>query len=206
MSAALLLAAVALVVWPVPGAALARVVERPRSSRFDVLFHGEPRWIGRNRAGPDPFAVAATYDLMAVCLRAGLPVGVSAAVGAERAPQPLAGSLARAADLLALGADPVQAWSFDSAPSGRTAKLDENFRELSMLARRAARAGSSLADAIAGLAESTREDAQTQALARAEKAGVTISGPLGLCFLPAFVCLGIVPVVVGLADGMLGRW
>ena len=26
-----------------------------------------------------------------------------------------------------------------------------------------------------------------------------IAGPLGLCFLPAFVCLGIVPVVAGLA-------
>jgi hypothetical protein len=28
---------------------------------------------------------------------------------------------------------------------------------------------------------------------------VLITAPLGLCFLPAFVCLGIVPVVVGLA-------
>ncbi len=26
---------------------------------------------------------------------------------------------------------------------------------------------------------------------------VLIAGPLGLCFLPAFVCLGIVPVVAG---------
>ena len=32
---------------------------------------------------------------------------------------------------------------------------------------------------------------------------VLVAGPLGLCFLPAFVCLGIVPVVIGLADGML---
>ena len=38
----------------------------------------------------------------------------------------------------------------------------------------------------------------------AERAGVAISGPLGLCFLPAFICLGIVPVVVGLASSVLG--
>jgi hypothetical protein len=25
--------------------------------------------------------------------------------------------------------------------------------------------------------------------------------PLGLCFLPAFVCLGVVPTVIGLAGG-----
>ncbi|HTY29142.1 MAG TPA: type II secretion system F family protein, partial [Mycobacterium sp.] len=31
-----------------------------------------------------------------------------------------------------------------------------------------------------------------------------IAGPLGLCFLPAFVCLGIVPVVAGLADDVFG--
>ena len=30
-----------------------------------------------------------------------------------------------------------------------------------------------------------------------------IAGPLGLCFLPAFVCLGIIPVVAGLAGDVL---
>lgn len=30
-----------------------------------------------------------------------------------------------------------------------------------------------------------------------------IAGPLGLCYLPAFICLGIVPVVVGLAGDVL---
>ena len=28
-------------------------------------------------------------------------------------------------------------------------------------------------------------------------------GPLGLCGFPDFVCLGVLPVVVGLAEGML---
>jgi pilus assembly protein TadC len=42
------------------------------------------------------------------------------------------------------------------------------------------------------------------AAAAAERAGVLIAGPLGLCFLPAFVCLGIVPVVVGLAGEIFG--
>jgi hypothetical protein len=32
---------------------------------------------------------------------------------------------------------------------------------------------------------------------------VLIAGPLGLCFLPAFVCLGIVPVIVGLAGDFI---
>jgi hypothetical protein len=27
--------------------------------------------------------------------------------------------------------------------------------------------------------------------------------PLGLCFLPAFACLGVLPVIVGIARGVL---
>jgi hypothetical protein len=32
---------------------------------------------------------------------------------------------------------------------------------------------------------------------------VLVAGPLGLCHLPAFVCLGIVPIVAGLAGDVL---
>jgi len=32
---------------------------------------------------------------------------------------------------------------------------------------------------------------------------VVITAPLGLCFLPAFVCLGVLPVVAGLAGQLL---
>jgi hypothetical protein len=35
---------------------------------------------------------------------------------------------------------------------------------------------------------------------------VLITAPLGLCFLPAFLVLGIAPVVIGLADHALSRW
>ncbi len=71
------------------------------------------------------------------------------------------------------------------------------------MARRSARAGSSPVRGLRELAETERGTAQDNAAAAAERAGVAISGPLGLCFLPAFVCLGIVPVVIGLAGNVL---
>jgi hypothetical protein len=40
--------------------------------------------------------------------------------------------------------------------------------------------------------------------AAAQRASVLIAGPLGLCYLPTFLCLGIVPVVAGLAGDVLG--
>jgi pilus assembly protein TadC len=67
-----------------------------------------------------------------------------------------------------------------------------------------ASSGSALAQGIADLAEQSRQDATHAAAAAAERAGVLIAGPLGLCFLPAFVCLGIAPVVVGLAGEIFG--
>lgn len=60
-----------------------------------------------------------------------------------------------------------------------------------------------LAQGIEELAARSRDDAADDARAAAERASVLIAGPLGGCYLPAFVCLGIVPVVAGLAGDVL---
>lgn len=144
----------------------------------------------------DAHAVPATFDLFAACLRAGLPVATAAEVVAATAPTAMGRSLRRAADLLSLGADPVTAWE--------SAAADPATEALARMARRSARSGSSLSGSMTELAEQHRGHIEDTASAAAERAGVLISGPLGLCFLPAFICLGIVPVVVGLASEVLG--
>ena len=147
---------------------------------------------------PDPFASASALDVLAVCLAAGMTVPAAAGATAAFAPAGLATPLRRAADLLAMGCDPDTAWQAHSADA------DEEGVALARLARRSASSGSALADGVAELAEQQRSDAGHAASASAERAGVLIAGPLGLCFLPAFVCLGIVPVVAGLAGEILG--
>lgn len=146
---------------------------------------------------PDPLAVAASLDLLGACLRAGLPASAAITAMAATAPKPMADSLRRVADLLALGADPDAAWS--------EAALDPDTEALARMARRSARSGSSLSSSMTELAERSRGEAEDLAAAAAERAGVLISGPLGLCFLPAFIALGIVPVVIGLATTVLGN-
>jgi pilus assembly protein TadC len=85
---------------------------------------------------------------------------------------------------------------------------DEHVEALCRLARRSAASGTALAQAVSELADQSRLDAADTARAAAERASVLIAGPLGVCYLPAFVCLGIVPVVVGLAGDVLqsGVW
>jgi pilus assembly protein TadC len=148
--------------------------------------------------GADPLAVASSLDVFAVCLTAGMAVPTAAAATAASAPPRLARILRRAADLLSLGADPVAAWSRPDVSA-----LDAHTDALLRLARRSASSGAALADGLAELATQSRHDAAHTAEATAERAAVLIAGPLGLCFLPAFVCLGIVPVVAGLAGDVL---
>ena len=147
-------------------------------------------------AAPDPFAAASALDVLSVCLSAGMTVPAAAAATASFAPAALGALLRHAADLLALGADPDTAW--------QTGDADDSCAALARLARRSAASGSALAVAVAELAEQERQGVSHRAAAAAERAGVLIAGPLGLCFLPAFVCLGIVPVVAGLAGDIFG--
>jgi pilus assembly protein TadC len=133
-----------------------------------------------------------------VCLSAGLTVPEAAAATAAFAPPALRVILQRAADLLRLGADPEDAWQGRDDDSGKSCTA------LTRLARRSAASGSALAAGVAELAEQERQDVAHSAAAAAERAGVLIAGPLGLCFLPAFICLGVVPVVAGLAGDVFG--
>ena len=40
--------------------------------------------------------------------------------------------------------------------------------------------------------------------AAVRRAGVWVLAPLGVCFLPAFLCLGVVPMVLGIAADVFG--
>ncbi|GAB41084.1 type II secretion system F family protein [Gordonia sputi] len=199
MTMSMLLLAAAVLILPPRRWLLYRVVEPPDRPS------GEARWLGKNREVDDPFAIAAGLDLFAVCLRAGLTVPASALAVAQTAPATLAEPLTATAELLELGAEPERAWStpLGVRPARRKHSGTDYFEQLSMLARRSARAGSALSAQVGELATETRRRAHDDAHARAERAGVLVSGPLGLCFLPAFVCLGIVPVVIGLAGSTL---
>ena len=64
--------------------------------------------------------------------------------------------------------------------------------------RRSAAGGGGLAQAVREHAGRLRADAAAASVRAAGRAGVLMTAPLGICFLPAFLCLGLAPVVVGL--------
>jgi len=205
-SVALLVMAAALVVAPGPagprlrlraglGARWGQVRETVASPRRDPA--PARRFGARVDTDGEPLALAGAWELLAACLRAGLPVPVGVRTVAEGLDAPAGPALRRTAELLALGADPVQAWqpALECTATARLARA----------AQRSGRSGTALAESLVRLAAAVRAGAREQSEAAAQRAGVLIAGPLGLCFLPAFLAIGVVPVVIGLATG-LQQW
>lgn len=68
----------------------------------------------------------------------------------------------------------------------------------------AGRAGVPAGGLLRRAAEDVRDDAAADGLAAAERLAVRLVLPLGVCVLPAFVLVGVVPVVVGVLSSTVG--
>ncbi|MDQ6658523.1 MAG: type II secretion system F family protein [Actinomycetota bacterium] len=168
--------------------------------------------VGRRRE------LAGRLDLIAACLRSGLPVASAlTAVAHACNPIPRAGAgprrvppkgrqpgcshpvdvLEEVAALLAVGADPTAAW--------RGASVHPDLASIAAAACRSAIGGTTLAAAFSEQSRLLRRQNSDAASAAAGRAGVLMTAPLGACFLPAFLCLGLAPAIVGLL-GTLQLW
>jgi Flp pilus assembly protein TadB len=162
---------------------------------FDRLLRRlEPAAIRRRRLREaEDLPLAA--DLLAAALRAGAPVDRAVCVVAEALGGPLGERLIQVGRTLRLGGDPGEAWGSLAGVAGA--------ERLTRAALRSAASGAALAGALTRLADDLRADRVIAAEAAARRAGVLMVLPLGLCFLPAFVLAGLVPVVVAVLDDVL---
>ncbi|MEU0598363.1 type II secretion system F family protein [Streptomyces sp. NPDC006393] len=134
-------------------------------------------------------------DLVAACIAAGAgPVIAAQAVG-DALGGPVGEGLARGAAEVRLGGAPADAWRQLASIPGASA--------LARLLERADESGLPAAGPAARLAADVRAGRARTATARARRAAVLVTAPVGLCFLPAFVAVGVLPVVIGLAGGVL---
>lgn len=175
------------VLGPLPGV-LAAVVLLPAAAYLVTQLERRPQ-----HAVPDR-ALALTLDLLAAALRSGQPVAAALVMAAPAAGRTRQAALTQVAGLLRLGADPAEAW-------GLLAE-DAVLAPVAQAACRSANSGIRLAHGVEQVAADLRAQVRATAEARAHRAGVLAMAPLGLCFLPAFICLGVVPVVVGIAQGV----
>ncbi|QXJ26657.1 type II secretion system F family protein [Actinomadura graeca] len=134
-------------------------------------------------------------DLLAACLRGGTPWHDAVEAVADAVGGPLGDALRGVAVQIRLGADPADAWL--------VLAKDPVLAPLARAAVRGVSSGAALAPSLSRLARDQRRIARTTAAARARAAGIRALAPLGLCFLPAFVLLGVVPAIAGIASTIL---
>lgn len=135
-------------------------------------------------------------DFISVCLDAGLPLPRALDAVARVSAQPTRGVLEGVAAHMALGRGGKDAWLH--------LRTDAVWWRVASDIARAEHSGTALADLLRVHAEDSREEVGDAALKAARKVGVKSVVPLMACFLPAFLLVGVVPIVAGLLKDFFG--
>ncbi|MHA6512692.1 type II secretion system F family protein [Tessaracoccus sp. Z1128] len=166
-----------------------------------ALLGGLTFW-GLGFAAPRPdWAVAAdelpdALDFLSVCLRVGLPTSRAVADVAGVSPPTTRRLLERVGAELALGRAGPDAWQpLRGHPVWGRPAMD---------IMRAERSGTSLVGILTDHAEDARQGMRDRAAKRARTVGVRSVVPLMACFLPAFMAVGVVPIIASLMQGFFG--
>jgi Flp pilus assembly protein TadB len=142
-------------------------------------------------------AVPHAVDLLAACLAVGLSPAAALELITAAVDPPLADELAAVTARLRMGVDPATVW--------RALAGHPQLGGLGRAVSRAVDSGASVADAMLRLADDLRRRDRADVESRARSVGVKAALPLGLCLLPAFVLVGVVPLVAGSVSVLLGR-
>lgn len=170
-----------------------------------VLGLGAGAWTVRASAqvgrGPERARTArarADLPVLVGLFAAGLRAGAPAPDALDRAcvalPGPASERLGPVRARLRLGVSPEAVWS-DLAG-------DEVLGPLGRSLARAQRTGAPVAAMVEDLAATLAAEARSAVEDRARAVGVRAALPLGLCLLPGFLLLGIVPLVAALVAGL----
>ena len=138
---------------------------------------------------------AFVLDLCATAVRGGTAVPAALVVTGRHLGGEVGDALGRAGAALGMGAPWDVAWS--GAPVAASVVGDA--------LRTAWSTGASPAPRLRAAADRARRERRARARAASGALGVRLTLPLGVCFLPAFVLLGLIPVVLGLAGDLVVR-
>lgn len=184
------LAVVAVLLWP--GRAGSRpAMPRPASRTGSGGRLGGSRALSGAPTTTDD--VADALVLLALALRTGMGQQEALELVSRLAAHGAGRHLASVAAALRWGRDGAEAWSY--APPV--------WRPAATAWRAAAAAGCGPAALVEQAAGRLRDEEERRLEAAAARAGVLLVLPLGLAFLPAFLCTAVVPVVLALAHDVL---
>lgn len=187
-----LLAAIAVYVFV--GGAVGAVLAAPAAVVcWLVIGRIEPVEVRRERDAAKA-ELPALVRLLSAALASGAAPAEALVAVAAALPGPAAVRLLPTASRLRLGADPEKTW--------RTLVDDPALAPLGRALARAQATGAPVATTVERLADDLTRNARAEVEDRARAVGVKAAVPLGICLLPAFLLLGVVPVVGGLLSNL----
>lgn len=137
-----------------------------------------------------------TLEFLAVCIEAGLPINQAVTTVAEISPPATQTVLAEVTSRHRIGLVGPVAWHpLQNHPVWGTVALD---------VARTERSGTSLTSTLRLHAADARQERRDAATQRARSVAVKSVVPLMTCFLPAFVLVGVVPIIIGLLHNFFG--
>lgn len=181
-------------VWIFTGSgSLSQGPSRVRTPSALLRRNGTPD-LDRADAGPDAAAGAEgpaeplplVLEMCATLLESGLPIRLVLRIVGTNVPG--YASLLLVSRALDLNVGWERAWGQGAGPA----------RELEQALRLTRLSGAPAAALLRSAAASARKRGVREAEARGAEFGIKLVIPLGLCALPAFICLGVVPVVISL--------
>lgn len=158
-----------------------------------VLGRSEPAGLRRERERVRE-DLPHLVTLFGAALRSGAAPAEAMHVVCTALPGPAATRLLEVAAPLGLGADPALVWE--------SLAHDPVLGVLGRTLARSHSTGAAVVPAVERLADDLARLARSQVEERARGVGVAAALPLGLCLLPSFLLLGIVPLVVALLAGL----
>ena len=153
-------------------------------------------WIGLGRMEPGKvkkrrlealYQLPQALDLLQACVRAGQPLRKAVNTVSGVLGPPVSGLFESVTRAISVGMSDTQAWQVLSTDP-----------VIGFVARDIARSadwGTAITDVLAQHSADLRRQGRAQRLASAKAVGTKSVLPLGLCYLPAFLLVGVVPVV-----------
>lgn len=174
-----------------------------------VLLGGPPIaaavWIGLGRF--EPLAVRRTrlatlnalplsLDLVQACLKAGQALRNAIEIITHAMGSPVGEVFGAVTNAISVGLSDEQAW--------QVLKDDPVVGSMARDLARSSALGTTQSAILAQYSTDLRRQALTTRLAAAKSVGVKAVLPLGVCYLPAFVLIGVVPVIAAALTGLFG--
>ena len=133
-------------------------------------------------------------DLLSATLASGASIAAAMSAVSVAVSEPASATLHRVERALQLGTPASQVWS--------TPQAEPEFVRIAEAFLRSSESGAPIAELLVGVADDERRVKRSAVEVAARSAGVKAVMPLAACYLPAFILLGVVPVVASMATSL----